>query len=112
DVGTATLKDKGTTSSSGMIGKARHFIGNVEITGEKNITGYASGNDPHSTELWLRPEAMGGALLAWGVSKPNSVVQMGLARPPHTRMDCFYSLVGIKGETVLPLSMVARRPYL
>ncbi len=104
EVGTLECKDTGTTSSSGTIGKGRHFDRSNEIDCGNDITTYPTGDGPHSSELWIRPDCNGGGLLAWGVSKPNSIVQMGLGRPPQIRMDCFYSLAGIRSDSMLAMS--------
>jgi hypothetical protein len=105
EVGTTTAAtDNGTTPAPGMIGRARHFDKTKGIDCGKDIATYPSGNSPHSSELWLRTDELdGGRILGWGVSKPNSIVQMGFGRPPHIRMDCFYSLAGIKNDSILPI---------
>ena len=104
EVGTTGSKDSGTTSIPGMIGKGRRFDTKKGIDCGNEITTYPTGNSPHSSELWMRTDELdGGRILGWGVSKPNSIVQMGFGRPPHIRMDCFYSRAGIKNESKLPL---------
>jgi len=104
EVGTTESKDTGTTPISGMIGKSRHFDKNKGIDCGKDITTYPAGDSPHSSEAWIRTDDLdGGRILGWGVSKPNSIVQMNFGRPPHIRMDCFYSAAGIKNESRLPM---------
>ena len=105
EVGTVEAKDTGTTSCVGMIGKARHFDGAKGIDCGNDVTTYPTGNDSHTSELWFKTDNLnGGGLLRWGDCKPNSIVQMGFNRPPHIKLDCFYSLAGIGNETMLPLS--------
>ena len=105
EVGTLEPKDTGTTTCSGMVGKARHFEAGKGIDCGTKVTTYPVGNSPHSTELWVKADNLnGGALVRWGDCKPNSIVQMGFNRPPHVRLDCFYSPAGIGNDTILPLS--------
>jgi len=105
EVGTAEANDSGTTSSAGMIGKARHFDPSKGIECGKNVTTYPVSNDPHSSELWARTESVnGGVLLWWGVDKPGSLVRISFARPPHVRVDCWNSAAGINNESQLQLS--------
>lgn len=105
EVGTVKTRDSGTVSSFGVIGKARQFMPNKEIDGGTNVTAYPVGNNPHTSELWIKMnDENGGHLLRWGVCKANSIVQMSYARPPSIRLDCFYSLAGIKNESKLSLA--------
>ena len=105
EVGTVEAKDSGTTSCSGMVGNARHFEPGKGIDCGTKVTTYPVGNSPHSTELWIKADNLnGGALVRWGDCKPNSIVQMAFNRPPHVRLDCFYSPAGIGNDSMLPLA--------
>jgi len=105
EVGTVESKDTGTTASSGMIGKSRHFFADKAIDCGTNVSTYPTGNSSHSSEFWLKADTLNeGGILRWGLCKPNSIIQILLGRPTCIRLDCFYSAAGIKNETRLPLS--------
>jgi len=105
EVGTVDSKDQGTTSSDGIIGKARHFYQGKGIDCGTNVMTYPVGNDPHSSEFWVRIDDLnGGALLGWGFPNQFSIVKLVLDRPPQIKADCWYSPAGIRNESQLSLS--------
>ena len=103
EVGTLESRDNGTTTTPGMIGKARHLAGNQGIFGGDKITNYPSANAPHSTEAWFRAEKPNTTILGWGNEGGGrgSKVRMQLRSPPHLRVDSDFS--DIKGASHLPI---------
>ena len=103
DVGTLESRDVGTTSTAGMVGKARHFTGKQGIFGGDRITNYPSGSAAHSTEAWFRAEKPNTTIIGWGNEGGGrgSKVRIQLRSPPHLRVDSDFS--DIKGESRLPL---------
>jgi len=104
DVGTVESKDTGTTSSSGNIGKSRHFDVGKGINCGENITTYPTGSSPHSSEVWFKAEQANSSLLAWGNDHPQGKVIMQLFSPPHIKIECWFSGADVAGKRILPLS--------
>ncbi len=94
-------KDTGTTATFGVIGWARRFSDNVGIDCGKNITGYPTGNSPHSMELWFRAGRSNGNLIGWGVQKQQGKAVMQFRGPPHVNMDCWFSDGNVKSDGLL-----------
>lgn len=103
EVGALTTKDVGTTPAKGVIGAARHFVGKARIECGDKITTYPTGDDPHTTEVWFRPEVANTTLIGWGNDKPQGKVVMQFRGPPHVRMDCWFS--GANVESTGPIMM-------
>ena len=103
DVGTLKSEDKGTTITSGMIGKARHFPGKMGVFCGEKIANYPSGDDPHSTEAWFRAEQPNSTIIGWGNEGGNrgSKVRMQFRSPPHVHIDSDFS--DVAGKSTLPL---------
>ena len=104
EVGTLESKDTGTTSSSGMIGKSRHFPGGKGINCGEKITAYPTGSNPHSSEAWFRAEAPNTPILAWGNEQAQGKVVMQFASPPHVQTDCYFSNGNVDGGSKLATS--------
>jgi hypothetical protein len=104
EVGTLESKDTGTTSSSGMIGKSRHFPGGRGINCGERITAYPSDASPHSSEAWFRAENPNTTILAWGNEEARGKVVMQFASPPHINMDCYFSGGNVASGTTIPMS--------
>ena len=102
EVGTIKIEDKGTTSTTGMVGQARHFPGGKGITGGEKITGLPSASNPHSTEVWFRAEQPNSVVVAWGNEKGQGKVVMQYASPPHVRLDCYFSNGNVDGNIKIP----------
>ncbi len=103
DAGALVTKDRGTTPAKGVIGGARHFDGNARVTCGDKITNYPTGDDPHTTEVWFRPETCNTTLIGWGNEKPQGKVVMQFRGPPHVRMDCWFS--GANVESAGPMNL-------
>ena len=103
-VGTLELKDTGTTSSSGMVGRSRHFDGGKGINCGQEITALPAGSSPHSTEAWFRAENPNATIVAWGNEKAQGKVVMKFVSPPHIRMDCYFSGGNVAGGSTTPMS--------
>jgi hypothetical protein len=104
EVGTLESKDTGTTSSSGIIGKSRHFgVGKGINCGEK-ITTYPVGSNPHSSEAWFRADKPNATVLAWGNEAGQGKVMMQYFSPPHIKMECYFSGADVAGGSTLPMS--------
>jgi hypothetical protein len=99
----ATLKtvDAGTTSTPGVVGKARHFPGGKGLFGGDRITTYPSGSNSHTTEAWFRTGKPNTPIVAWGNEEAQGKVVMRYASPPQVRMDCYFS--GANVATHAPL---------
>jgi hypothetical protein len=104
EVGTLESKDTGTTPSSGMIGKSRHFGGGKGINCGEKITTYPTGSSPHSSEAWFRAEKPNATVLAWGNEQAQGKVMMQYLSPPHMKMECYFSGANISGGSALPKS--------
>ena len=96
DTGGTDSKDQGTTSTRGIIGKARHFAGKQGIHGGDRITGYPSGAGPMTTEAWFRAEQANGTVLAWGEEKRPSKVMVNFLSPPRIAIQCYFADVEAK----------------
>jgi len=104
EVGTLESKDTGTTSSSGIIGKSRHFDVGKGINCGENITTYPSGSGPHSSEAWFRAEQPNATILGWGNEQAQGKVIMQFFSPPHIKMECYFSGADVAGGSTLPMS--------
>jgi len=104
EVGTLESKDTGTTSSSGIIGKSRHFDAGKGINCGEHITTYPSGASPHSSEAWFRAEKPNATILGWGNEQAQGKVIMQFVSPPHINMDCYFSGANVAGGGALPMS--------
>ncbi|MEI6605581.1 MAG: DUF2341 domain-containing protein [Verrucomicrobiota bacterium] len=104
EVGTLESKDAGTTASTGIISKARHFAGAQGISGGDKIANYPADASPHSSEAWFRAEAGNGHILAWGNEHRQGKVIMSLASPPHARVDAYFSGANVAGDSALALA--------
>lgn len=102
-VGTLTLKDQGTTATTGMIGQARHFAGKQGLFGGETIEHFPTDAEPHSSEAWVRATATNGNILAWGNEKAQGKVVMQFASPPHIRVDAYFSGGNATGMSTLPM---------
>lgn len=104
DVGTLTTKDVGTTPAKGVIGTARHFDGKARVECGDKIATYPTGDSPHTTEVWFRPEVTNSTLIGWGNEKPQGKVVMQFRGPPHIRMDCYFSGANVESEGSIRLN--------
>ena len=104
EVGTLESKDVGTTATTGIVGKARHFAGKQGVFGGEKIPNYPSADSAHSTEAWFRAEKPNATIIGWGNEGGGrgSKVRMQFRSPPHLRVDSDFS--DIKGESRLPMN--------
>jgi hypothetical protein len=98
EVGTLTSKEIGTTPARGVIASARHFDGKARIVCGEQIATYPTGDQPHTTEVWFRPEVTNSTLIGWGNEKPQGKVVMQFRGPPHIRMDCWFSGANVESR--------------
>jgi len=98
EVGTIEVKDTGTTPSSGMIGRGRHFEPGKGINCGENITAFPTGDSPHSTELWFRDDKLGDRIFCWGGGEPRTMIQIMSGRPAQVVTDC-YGPAGVRGSS-------------
>ncbi|MEI8374257.1 MAG: DUF2341 domain-containing protein [Planctomycetota bacterium] len=98
EVGTLEAKDLGTTPSSGMIGRGRHFEPGKGINCGENITVFPTGESPHSTELWFRDDKLGDRIFCWGGGEPRTMIQIMSGRPSQVVADC-YGPAGVRGSS-------------
>ena len=103
EVGTLESKDTGTTTTAGVVGKARHFAGKAGIFCGDKITGYPTGAGSHSSEAWFRAEKPNSTIMAWGNEQAQGKVVMQFRSPPHVQMDCWFSGGNVSGESRVPL---------
>ena len=103
EVGTLTMKDVGTTSTAGMMGRARHFAGKQGVFGGDQITTYPTGASAHSTEAWFRAEAPNATIIGWGNEGGGrgGKIRMQLRSPPHVHVDSDFS--DVNGKSTLPM---------
>jgi hypothetical protein len=66
ELGSVTPVNVGTTSTTGLIGKARHFATGTGINCGNAITNYPYASNPFTSECWFRADAIGGSPLYWG----------------------------------------------
>ncbi len=102
DAGGTLSKDQGTTTTTGIIGQARHLAGNQGIFGGDKIIGYPSGTGPMSTEAWFRAEQTNGTVLAWGEEKRPSKVMMNFLSPPRIAIQCYFA--DVEGKSKLAMN--------
>lgn len=103
DTGTLTSTDTGTTATQGMIGAARHFADGKGVFGGEMIESLPTGPNPHSTEVWFRPERPNSTLIAWGNEQAQGKVVMQHRSPPHIQMDCYFSGGNVSGASRVPV---------
>jgi hypothetical protein len=84
-------EDKGTTKAEGVIGKARHFPGNMGLFCGDDIQILPSGGSAHTTQVWFRSGSSNGRIIGWGNEKRQGKVTMMYQSPPGVRMDCYFS---------------------
>lgn len=104
EIGTLTSGDTGTTSTAGIIGRARHFPGQKGIFCGDKIPNYPAGASAHSTEAWVRAEKPNTTIIGWGNEGGGrgSKVRMQLRSPPHLHIDSDFS--DVRGEGRVPLN--------
>jgi hypothetical protein len=100
---TTKISDSGSTQSNGIIGKARHF------TPEKNITCsdvavLPVGNNPHTTQFWVRAEAGNSAVMGWGKEASQAKVDLSIMSPTRVGIDNYFGPLSLAGATPLALS--------
>jgi len=96
ETGVLKMKDRGTTATAGVIGRARQFPGGHGIFGGDQITEYPSSAQPHSSEAWFRTQTSGSTLLGWGNKGDGrgSKVRLQLRSPPHIHVDSDFRMSG------------------
>lgn len=104
EVGTLESKDTGTTPSSGVIGKSRHFSAGKGINCGEKITAFPTGSSPHTSEAWFRAEQPNATVLAWGNEAGQGKVMMQFFSPPHMRVECYFSGADVAGGSTLATS--------
>jgi len=104
EVGTLESKDRGTTSSDGVIGKSRRFSVGKGINCGESIPVYPTGSSPHSSEAWFRAEKSNTMILGWGNEQGQGKVTMQFVSPPHINMDCYFSNGNVASTNAVPLS--------
>jgi hypothetical protein len=104
DTGSLASTDTGTTATQGLIGAARHFADPKGIFGGDKIESLPAGSNPHSTEVWFRPEKPNSTLIGWGNEQGQGKVVMQYRSPPHIRMDCYFSGGNVSGTSPIPAS--------
>ncbi len=104
EVGALTVKDTGTTASSGMIGKSRRFDSGKGINCGESITTFPTGSNPHSSEVWFKAEKPNTHPFAWGNEQAQGKVTMAFKSPPRVRMDCYNSAGNVESNTPLAMS--------
>lgn len=102
EVGTAVLKDSGTTPVPGVIGAARRFDGKAGLLAEK-LAAYPTGDSPSTTEAWFRADVANGTIVGWGNNVRQGKVVMLFQGPPHINMDCWFSSGNVKSTGRIPL---------
>ncbi|MEI8373081.1 MAG: DUF2341 domain-containing protein [Planctomycetota bacterium] len=85
DAGTVASTDMGTTSASGMIGRARHFAGPKGINCGEKITAYPFASSPHTSEAWINAEKFNTTILNWG--KGDGVNMRATSTPAHISIN-------------------------
>lgn len=103
DVVTLSCTDTGTMPTAGVIGAARHFADRKGVCCGERIPDYPTGSNPHSTEVWFRPERPNSTLIGWGNEQGQGKVVMQYRSPPHIRMDCYFSDGNVGGVSRVPL---------
>jgi hypothetical protein len=103
EVGSVSPADAGTTASSGMIGRCRHFVPQKGIDCGEKIATFPTGAGDHSSEAWFRAEAPNAIAVAWGNEHGQGKVTMRVASPPHVQMECYFSGADVAGGSALPL---------
>jgi len=103
-VGSVTPSNAGTTLGTGMIGKGRNFTAGNGINCGESLTTLPGGNNPHSSEAWIRPIVAGTNVMGWGIDQGQGKVVMQLASPPHMNMDCWFGGGNVEGASTLRLS--------
>ena len=96
--GMLTATNKGTTVAPGSIGAARRFAANQGIAGGEKLTGFPTGNQPHSSQVWFRAERPNVRIVGWGNEERQGKVTMLFQSPPHIRMDCYFSDAGVESK--------------
>lgn len=102
EIGKITCTDTGTTATTGIIGRARHFVERKGVTGGEKIASLPTAANSHSTEVWFRPERPNATLIGWGNEQGQGKVVMQYRSPTHMRMDCYFSRGSIVGATRVP----------
>ena len=102
-VGTTTPTNSGTTLATGIIGKGRTFAAGNGVNCGTSITTLPNGNNPHSTEVWIRPSTANTTVIGWGIEQASGKVVMQLASPPHMIMDCYFGGACVAGASTIPM---------
>ena len=103
EAGTLSSTDIETTTSAGIIGKARHFGGGQGIFCGEKITAYPSGDSESTTAVWAKVEKPNTTILGWGNEGGGrgSKVRMQFRSPPHVHIDSDFA--DVKGESTLDM---------
>jgi hypothetical protein len=102
EISGTSLKDTGTTVTTGIIGAARRFDGEHGLAGGNQPTNFPSGSAPHSTEAWIRPLRPNATIVGWGAEKAQSKVVLQFRSPPHIVVDGYFSDASVDGKTRIP----------
>jgi concanavalin A-like lectin/glucanase superfamily protein/uncharacterized protein DUF2341/carbohydrate esterase-like sialic acid-specific acetylesterase/parallel beta helix pectate lyase-like protein/glycosyl hydrolase family 141 len=89
EVGALASTDAGTSDCPGVIGRGRRFAGRQGIRCGEAIAGFPSGDQPSTSEAWIRADQVNTDILAWGNEGGGSgtKIRMRLASPPHIKVD-------------------------
>ena len=104
DVGNLTPSDSGTTTTAGLIGKARRFADGQGVDCGIKASIYPSGSNPHSSSFWFKTAAAGQLLLWWGFDQPQGKVMVRFDAPPHISVQTWSDGGGVNGASPSPLS--------
>jgi len=103
EVGAVISKNRGTTATRGLIGKAKHFEEGQGISCGENIQCYPTGANPSTTEAWVRADKPNSTIIGWGNEEKAGKVVMQFASPPHIRVDGYWSNATVTGTSKLPM---------
>ncbi len=103
ETGKLSPTNSGTTTTNGIIGKARHFEAQKGIQCGEQITGYPTGSAPHSSSAWFRANGLNAIVLGWGNEHSQGKVTMRVASPPQVHMECYFSGADVRTSTPLPM---------
>ena len=102
--GALQVSDRGTTTSSGMVGTARHLAGGQGVFCGDQVESFPVGSDTSSTHAWFRPEIANARVLGWGNEAPQGKIILDYRSPASVQMECYFSGANVNCTSAVPMS--------
>lgn len=97
EVRTTNSINEGTSTTTGIISKAHHFILGTGVSVGDSIFNYPSEASNSTTEAWFKSKKVNSTILAWGKEQRRGKIMMNYKSPPHIAIQCYFA--DVEGKT-------------